>query len=521
MKIENKECLKYFILFFSIVSLLSSCNSRVDLKPIQVTSELVFVTGKVLNPNPENKTVTIYVMDILSGDQITNVSLIDSGGDFQIKLNQYYSQDVLLRYGDNSFPIIVHPKDSIHIVFDAEKISNKDELARTIQFSGDANEINTKLIAFHSKSSEIFIPWEKYCQYEKDYSSIEFTTILDSLKSVKETLMNNLISKQSISEELKTWMKYDIEMDYNNRLALFPFDKARFNDLNYDTIVPLAFYDFMNISFPEEALSNSNSTSFISRYIYGRLKSLKFKTANKYYVEGVIGFFAQLKTGVYFGSPIKEELEIITSSTDEILLKEILIARCLNGCIQRGEVAEFEKHLSLFDKTVKAPFLRETIINKYLERKQHLENPTQEENTLLKLAKDTPANELIDTIFKEHKGKIIYLDIWATWCSPCRKEMPFSKELKHELNNDSIAFVYLCVDSKEDIWKAMISEIGIEGSHYLATAEQSRFLYKLFEMNGVPQYVLVDKKGNIIEKGIQLRPSESLVRTKILNLLKE
>ena len=58
------------------------------MKPIQVTSELVFVTGKVLNPNPENKTVTIYVMDILSGDQITNVSLIDSGGDFQIKLNK-------------------------------------------------------------------------------------------------------------------------------------------------------------------------------------------------------------------------------------------------------------------------------------------------------------------------------------------------------------------------------------------------------------------------------------------------
>jgi hypothetical protein len=67
--------------------------------------------------------------------------------------------------------------------------------------------------------------------------------------------------------------------------------------------------------------------------------------------------------------------------------------------------------------------------------------------------------------------------------------------------------------------QTLISELGIEGSHYLATPDQSRFIYELFEMNGVPNYVLIDKKGSIVEKGNQLRPSESLIKNKIENLL--
>ncbi len=167
------------------------------------------------------------------------------------------------------------------------------------------------------------------------------------------------------------------------------------------------------------------------------------------------------------------------------------------------------------------PFLKEPIINKYLATKKHFENPQQEENTLLKSAKDTPVDELIGKIIQEHQGKIIYLDIWSTWCSPCRKEMPYSKNLMNTLNSDKVDFVYLCLDSKEDKWKAIISELNIEGSHYLATPDQSKFAYQLFEMNGVPQYILIDRKGNIVEKGLQLRPSESLIKTRIGELLKQ
>ncbi len=503
--------LRTVILLLPTILIFNSCNSKIDIKPVQPTSESVFVTGKVLNPNPANKTITFYVNEILSGDQMTYVSLVDNTGDFQIKFNRYYPQDILVRYGDDAFPMIIHPTDSIHIVFDADKISDKDELAKTIQFSGSSADENSKLVVFHSEISKIFIPWDQYCLYEKEKSPDEFKSILDSLKTAKSEVANEFI-KQGVSKELEEWIRNEVDFDYYNWLARYPYSHAKFNNTDEKTVVPTSFYDFMNIKFLPEFLNNSKSIDFVGRYRFGRISSLMVDEGKLYKLD---------ERWAYKRDASKAIISTIIKNTSDTLLKEILIARQLYKMLDMREVKEFDRHYSLFKEIVKQPFLREPLINKYLETKTHFENLQPSENTLLKLTKDTPTNEFITKILDDHKGKIIYLDIWATWCSPCRKEMPFSKKLMQTLNNDKVAFVYLCVDSEEDKWKAIISELNISGSHYLATPDQSSLLYQLFEMNGVPQYVLLDTKGNVIEKGIQLRPSESLIKVKIDKLLME
>lgn len=502
----NLEKLVFILLTFSI---LISCRSEVELKPVQMTSKPVFITGKVLNQTSEYNTVTVYVNELLSGEQLPYVSLVDNFGNFQTKFNLYYPQDILVRYGDNSFPIIIHPSDSIHILFDANKISDKDQLAKSIQFTGSKSD-NESLIAFYAIISKIFIPWEQYCQYEKEYNSDKFTALLDSLRSLKKEAANEFI-RQGVSKELENWIKKEVDFDYYNWLALYPYDHAGFNKLDEYTIVPSSFYDFMNIELSLSDLSNSKSIIFIGRY-QRRISSLMIDDGKLFKPDG---------RWTYKGNANDAIIKIILKYTSDSLLREMLIARQLYYTLDRREIKDFEKHYALFEKTVTQPFLREPLINKYIETKKHFENAQPRENTLLKLTKNTPANELITKILDDHKGKIIYLDIWATWCSPCRREMPFSKQLMQTLNNDKVAFVYLCIDSEEDKWKAIISELNISGSHYLATPDQSRFLYQLFEMNGVPQYVLLDTKGNVIEKGIQLRPSESLIKTKIDKLLME
>lgn len=509
--------IKFTALIFTLILFLASCNSKVeDLKPVQLTTESVFITGKILNPTPENNTITVYENDILSGDQKSHLSLVDSSGDFQMKLNLYNSKDVLVRYVNNSFPLIVHPNDSIHIVFDADKISDKDKLAKTIQFSGSASVENSKLIAFHSEISKISIPLQQYRQYEKEKYPTDFIAIPDSLRTVRKEVANEFI-QQGVSNELKEWMGNDVDFDYYNWLARYPQNHARFNELDKDTVVPSSFYDFMNIEVSREYLHNSKFIDFVSRYRFGRINAF----SKKYSTSSFIGYLLEGKDNTYFGNSTAQEIEVINDITKDKFLKEILIARCLFDCLDRREIAEFEKHYSLFNKIVHEPFLREPLINKYVETRKHFERPQQNENTLLKSAKNTPAEQLISKIAQEHQGKIIYMDIWATWCSPCRKEMPNSKKLMNEINSDKVDFVYLCTDSNEDKWKALISELEIEGSHYLATPDQSRFIYELFEMSGVPQYILFDQQGNIVDKGSRLRPGESLIKTKIENLLKQ
>jgi len=503
----NLEKLVFILLTFSI---LISCRSEVELKPVQTTSKPVFITGKALNQTSEYNTVTVYVNELLSGEQLSYVSLVDSFGNFQIKFKLYYPQDILVRYGDNAFPIIIHPTDSIHIVFDANMISDKNELAKSIQVAGSRSD-NESLIAFYALISEIFIPWEQYCQYEKEYNSDEFTALLDSLRNLKKEVASEFI-RQGVSKEIENWIKNEVDFDYYIWLARYPHDHAGFNQLDEYTIVPSSFYDFMNIELSLNDLINSKSIDFIGRYRFGRISVLLIDEGKLY---------KRNERWTYKANANKAIISTIIKNTSDTLLKEILIARELYKMLEMRDIKEFESHHSLFKEIVKQPFLREPLINKYVETKEHFENAQQRENTLLKLTKNTPANELITKILDDHKGKIIYLDIWATWCSPCRREMPFSKELMQTLDSDKIAFIYLCIDSDKDKWKAIISELDISGSHYFATPDQSRFLYQLFEMNGVPQYVLLDTKGNVIEKGIQLRPSESLIKTKIDKLLME
>lgn len=510
----NKFSSSILILIFFLLS----CNPKVeDIKPVQSTSKSVFITGSILNSGSENKTVTVYVMDILSGDQLNNVSLVDNDGNFQIKFNLYYSQDVLVKYGDNFFPLIVHPEDSINITFDANDISEKDKFAKSVEIIGDAAELNTNLLAFEHIISKTNIPHGQYQQYEQKLKPEDFVAVLDSLRIVQKDVASKFIEKHSISKELEKWIRNEIEMNYVNRLALYAYNRVKMTNLDNNALDQLSSYEFMNIQFTKEMLNNSKSAYFIGRYRITRIRAF----SKKFSTESLIGYLWDRKGNTYFGSSTEQEIGVITDITKDKFLEELLVARSLFSCLERREIDEFEKHYLLFSKIVAKPFLKEPIINKYIKTKRNFENPEKGENSLLISAKDTPANELIKKIIEEHKGQIVYLDIWSTWCSPCRNEMPYSRKLFNELNSDKIDFAYLCTDSKENIWKALISEMEIEGSHYLATPAQSRFVYELFEMSGVPHYILIDENGNVVENGNHLRPSLSSTKSKILNLLNE
>lgn len=351
----NLEKLVFILLTFSI---LISCRSEVELKPVQMTSKPVFITGKVLNQTSEYNTVTVYVNELLSGEQLSYVSLVDSFGNFQIKFKLYYPQDILVRYGDNAFPIIIHPTDSIHIVFDANMISDKNELAKSIQFAGSRSD-NESLIAFYALISEIFIPWEQYCQYEKEYNSDKFTALLDSLRSLKKEAANEFI-RQGVSKELENWIKKEVDFDYYNWLALYPYDHAGFNKLDEYTIVPSSFYDFMNIELSLSDLSNSKSIIFIGRY-QRRISSLMIDDGKLFKPDG---------RWTYKGNANDAIIKIILKYTSDSLLREMLIARQLYYTLDRREIKDFEKHYALFEKTVTQPFLREPLINKYIETKK-------------------------------------------------------------------------------------------------------------------------------------------------------
>jgi len=124
----------------------------------------------------------------------------------------------------------------------------------------------------------------------------------------------------------------------------------------------------------------------------------------------------------------------------------------------------------------------------------------------------------LDDVLKKYKGQVIYLDFWASWCGPCKKEMPYSQELKKEYAGKDIAFVYISTDKNGSSWQNMIDNLEISGFHYRASPDVKMEIVERFNLQYIPRYVLINKDGKVADANAK-RPSDPMVKGDINKLL--
>lgn len=114
-----------------------------------------------------------------------------------------------------------------------------------------------------------------------------------------------------------------------------------------------------------------------------------------------------------------------------------------------------------------------------------------------------------DVTLADFKGKVVYMDFWASWCSPCRYEMKNGSPGLHKQfeGNKDIVFLYISIDDAADKWKQAIAEDKIEGVHLLSTGGTESKVAKTFNIRGVPLYMIIDKEGKLFSNDAT-RPSQ-------------
>ncbi len=106
------------------------------------------------------------------------------------------------------------------------------------------------------------------------------------------------------------------------------------------------------------------------------------------------------------------------------------------------------------------------------------------------------------------KGKYVYIDVWATWCGPCKAEIPSLKKVEKQYDNKNIAFVSISIDEdkKHDKWKEFVTKEQLGGIQLFADKNWKSDFVTSYGINGIPRFILIDPQGNIVSPNAP-RPS--------------
>ncbi len=148
----------------------------------------------------------------------------------------------------------------------------------------------------------------------------------------------------------------------------------------------------------------------------------------------------------------------------------------------------------------------EKTTSSWLKRKIAIDNmPKKGEPAIDFNYPDTDGNEFSLASFK---GKLVYIDIWATWCGPCKAEIPSLQKLEADYHSKDITFISVSVDTDKEAWEKMVAEKELGGVQLWANGWSK--ITKDYAIFSIPRFMLFDANGNVISTDAPRPSSEEI-----------
>ncbi|MCB0451478.1 MAG: TlpA family protein disulfide reductase [Aequorivita sp.] len=359
---------------------------------------------------------------------------------------------------------------------------NADEFDESIKYSGDLANTNNFLAAK-------FLWNEQKVNY-KDLFSLEEVPFLKKIEANQKSL-DSLYTSNNISDE-KFKKRLDEEDVYSRAILIENYrDAHRYYSGNEDYRVSSDFYDgIKNINFKDTA-------AFRNSVGYQNLLEAHFN---------------RLVNEETFESGNNNQTIMYLKKVDEALPDGYAKDEMMSSYLQFGLKP---------DETLDEAF---NIYKNSNPNSENLAKLTQRYNKLKTITLGNPSPTFNyenhkggTTDLASLKGKYVYIDVWATWCGPCLREIPSLLQVEKDYHGKNIQFVSISIDEPKDYdkWKAMVSEKQLGGIQLMADNNWKSKFIEDYAILGIPRFILIDPQGNIVSADAP-RPSDPMLR-KILD----
>ncbi len=197
---------------------------------------------------------------------------------------------------------------------------------------------------------------------------------------------------------------------------------------------------------------------------------------------------------------------ILLKSADKYLSESPWVIDLLKSAIIIKKIDDFnlltDKQLKEATATISNPFIVEKIKETNIDLRKKIAVNKEKSTARVFVTPKVLPEKLFETIMQKYRGRVIYVDFWATWCGPCLRNIAAMKSLKEELKPDHVAFVYITNQtSPQALWENVIPDIS--GDHYRLTQQEWEVLSKRYNVTSIPHGIILNQDGVVVSPKIQ------------------
>lgn len=471
-----------------LLILLSSSSLKKQTRPFDPVETKI--SGQVFNIGNDSL-LKIFYMDLGLGT-IDSVIKIDNSGRFNISLKLPYPQTVQVKFKEQ-YSVNLMPGDSIFMEINSQ--GNNDVRYKGISDIVDLNNTKAKYrifwngyywrIYFDLMNKQTELPPNEYKILAYSYHK----ELLDSIKKFCDS--------SNASKAFRDYAETEVNFKIGEFIVMAPLEYSRKKKIRLSELISNDYKGFSDSLLLDLSFNISNSyklalaEDFLVKYTGSLINDERF-----------IPLYKNNNLLAVFDTVYQE-----VGNLDNPDLSSLLTSRLCVKLFQEGGGDIVKQLYPKYRSNIIHPYYKqqvESIIN-VADSRNKVDETVSESNKFLRLKDYKQMTNLIDSILTTDK-KYIYIDVWATWCGPCKKEFNFSSSLHEKVSKD-VKFVYLCIESNRLEWADYIRKQKLDGEHFLLTTDQAKYLSEVFKIDGIPRYLLLDNKGKVLDMNMT-RPSD-------------